>query len=110
MEDTTTAVPVHAIEGVTDATGTPLSTGDRVNVTGSERFDEGEGTVIGAVVLADYRLVPDGELRNVLDKPVRVRVLLDNGTDGNDYTASAGRVHKLDPENAAAKQDGLTEA
>jgi hypothetical protein len=116
-----TAVPAIELPGVIDATGTPLVTGDRVNVTGSDRFGEGEGTVIGAVVIADYRIVPDGEVRNVMEKPTRIRVRMDNGTDGDEYTASAGRVTKLDTENAVAddvdagvtedgKQDGLDSA
>lgn len=114
MDTTAVDVPAIALEGVEDSTGTPLTTGDRVKVTGSDTFGEGEGTVIGAVVMADYRIVPDLEngdgpkVRNVMDKPVRIRIRLDNGYGGDEYTASAGRVTKLDTENAG--QDDLATA
>jgi hypothetical protein len=51
--EATTAVPAIELPGVIDATGTPLVTGDRVNVTGSDRFGEGEGTVVDAGVTED---------------------------------------------------------
>jgi hypothetical protein len=101
--DQQTDVPQFDL-GVTDADGQPLQTGDRVKVTGSDRFGEDEGTVIGAVCIhpereniTDYRIV-DGELVNVTTQPderVRIRVRLDNGVDGDDYTASQGRVTKV---------------
>lgn len=107
METTEQAsVPVHSLNGITDATGTPMQTGDRVHVTGSDRFGEGDGTVIGGIVIADYRLTADGEMENTMEKPTRIRIRLDNGTDGDDYTASAGRVTKIDTENA---QNGASE-
>lgn len=93
-----TAVPTIPLpEGVTDANGKPLQTGDRVHVTGSDRFGEDDGIVIGCIVRQDWRIVPDGELRQVHDhKPIRIRIRLDNGTDGEDYSASAGRVTRID--------------
>jgi hypothetical protein len=103
METAQQTVPVHSLNGITDATGTPMQTGDRVHVTGSDRFGEGDGTVIGGVVIADYRITSDGKMENTMEKPTRIRIRLDNGTDGDEYTASAGRVTKIDTENAVGQ-------
>lgn len=92
-----TQVPtIELPKGFNDKNGTPLSTGDRVHVTGSDRFGEGDGTVIGGIRTEDFRLVPDGEIRQAHEKPVRIRILMDNGTDGDRYSASAGRVEKIE--------------
>lgn len=98
--DTAIDIPSIPLPGITDANGNALSTGDRVHVTGSDSFGEGDGTVIGATAQFDYRIVPDGELRQVNEhKPVRIRIRLDDDVDdsrGDEYTASAGRVTKID--------------
>lgn len=62
--------------GLTDADGQALHAGDRVRVVRSDRFGEGEGEVLRAI-------------------GGRVNVRMDNGTDGDKYTASTGRVTRL---------------
>lgn len=111
MEAATT-VPAHPL-GVQDATGTPLSTGDRVKVTGSASFGEGLGTVIGCIVAAqDTTLDPaTGELRTQThdEKPVRIRVRMDNGHGEDGYHASAGRVNVVDEENTVPADEAVEE-
>lgn len=104
-------VAVHELPGVTDAKGTPVSTGDRVRVTESSSFGEGEGVVIGALAQLNYVLDAEGELVQAnTEKPIRIRVRMDNGHAGDSYTPSAGRVEKLDPENQDAPAENAEAA
>lgn len=106
-----TAVPAHDLK-VNDSMGSPLSTGDRVQVTGSSRFGTDNGTVIGAVKPpTDLRLDENGDLTDAAEGAApRIRVRMDNGTDGDDYTASQGRVSKIDEENQSGDGDSPDEA
>lgn len=88
---------------VTDAEGQPLATGDRVQVTGSDRYGEPTGVVVGFERRINTTEVctidADGQVVNeVIDetgeKPIRIRVMLDDGQDDN-YLPSQGRVTKI---------------
>ena len=69
--------------GITDADGTELHVGDRVQVTESSRYGDAYAIVKG--------MGPDHD-----DGKVRVHVALEDGQDDM-YTPSTGRVHRVDP-------------
>lgn len=89
--------------GITDADGKLLYYGDRVKVTGSERFEEGEGIVTGYIrQSASYGYSPDPTdpddpgYKFEEKEMTRIRIRLDNEVDGDNYTASQPRVTRLE--------------